>query len=182
MYDRIERFCTEQRILLDYSNEGPGVDLAPGPAGGGCDIIDRIVWSDDLLPHETLHEIMHVYLAVPFLPMRMQPEEHLLLIPIERQLAEVLLEPRDFAACVRWQNETPVSKRDGGECAYEDLPRSEKASVRMRALTFGITLGVLDRSLRPTFATPDWNRLTLKQRSALCHGIDQCLKQADRRT
>lgn len=181
-FEEIVRFCLRHGIKLlegelDLSHGPPHECIDVGPAGGGCDIMHRKVWIEGLYPHELLHEVMHVFLAVPYLPIDKQPNEHVLLMPIERAYGKLVLDEKEFESCVSWQEQTGVgyydgSTRDGSTreimkdvrgCLIMELgsiSNYEREGFWLRAMEIGRQLGVLDRSNQPTFQAPDWNAIT----------------------
>lgn len=173
-YEDIIRFCLSTNIMIDLMGgddpvEGPTfIDRNPyasiGPAGGACDIVHRVVWADELASFELLHEVMHVFLAVPFLNIEEQPLEHELLMPIERRYAEKLLSKEQYDACVNWQERTLV----GLDMELSEYDKYERKRWWTRGLTLGRHLGVLSKENKPTFAVPDWNAPSLRYREYLC--------------
>lgn len=139
--------------------EKRGPSFAWGPAGGACDIATREVWMEHLKPHEVLHEAMHVLLAVPKIPIENQPDEGLFLMPIERAYAQVLLNKKALVDCIDWQESTVVQ---WGEDTMELHLFESYGSLPFwhRALRLGVELGVLDAEHQPTFAWPNWSKIS----------------------
>jgi hypothetical protein len=179
-YEKVVEFCIKHNI--DIMLEDPdtvartagipvkdyGEFRARGPAGGGCDILDRWVWSETLEPHELLHEVMHVFLAFPFKPLAEQPDEYVLLMAVERAYAKEMLEQEDYDRCVNWQDDTAVGTL-GRPRPLGEIPNYTRKRTWLRALAIGREIGVLSKTNKPTYNAPDWNALEKCNRYYLHH-------------
>lgn len=175
----VRNFCQHQRITLMPGE--PSEELVHGdhhlkgfvnygPCGGGCDIVNRVAWVQHLRPHELLHEALHIFLAMPFIPTDHQPDEYMMLMPVERAYGEALLNPHWLQECVEWQEMTTVQPPGHDQEELQYIPNYHESTTWLRGLSIGVSLGVLTSDFAPTFQAPDWNNLSLEDRGYLCEG------------
>lgn len=170
-----EAYGIEIKSLTSKELDNPEVSM--GPAGGAIDTFRRIIFHDryKMQPHQELHEIIHIILAMPF--WGVSPEfggtpngiegvaEEWLLFPFEKEIAKKCLSPDVANRVVIWQLETGMTYQacasfDLGEYISSYPKRAERFWKDARKRCF--QLGLLDED-GPTFEWPKWERLSLKQ-------------------
>lgn len=135
----------------------------------GCDPSKRAVYFCDSPNYfesieHYFHELVHVIVQAPFWTLEDVPEE-LVLMQYERALANALFEPWAYDLVVAWQEETVVL--NGQDRFLGGITDYEKAPFWQLGYAIARRIDLLNRSNRPTFRWPSWDRLTKTEIEAI---------------
>lgn len=166
---RLERIAEVYKVTLrnvgdseDFSRD----NMLNGPAGtAGLDLERRAVhFSRSANFEHVLHEVMHIVVHPPGLPIEDVPEE-LVLLQFERALSRTL--PRHLREPIRtWQNGTRaylIGPQDESPW-LEEIADYEHHPTWRRGFHLARELGLL-HDLRPTWKLPTWTPALLEEAS-----------------